>query len=258
MQVFDAARAATVMLVLAGSASATTNLVTNGDFAGDPGQINFNTSVAGWTSPGGSGGSYAFVFAPGTADSLTNAPVGTYGINPLWGPNDGSANGLPAASPVGGNFIGLDGDFQQSPLQQTITGLTAGKTYDLTFYYAFSQQYGFTGATTQNFSVNLGGTYADDGFTGGTTLTTPDYNLPSHGFSGWMQDNMKFTATGTSEVLSFLAYGSQPVPPFALLDGVSMTAGPEPADWALLLLGVGAVGGVARLRRRATLGNAAV
>jgi hypothetical protein len=256
MKFFDAARAATVMVVLAGSAGAGTNLVTNGGFestTNGPGQLGYNTNATDWTAPAGG---YTFLFASGGAD--TTGASGSYGGLTLWGPNDGSANGLPAASPDGGNFVALDGDFQDQPLQQTINGLVSGKTYEVSFYYAFSQQYGFTGATTQNLSVNLGGSYSGDAFTGGTTLTTADYNLPSHGFSGWMQDNLKFTATGTSEVLSFLAYGSQPVPPFALLDGVSMTAVPEPADWALLLLGVGAVGGVARLRRRATAPNAAV
>ncbi|HEY5290362.1 MAG TPA: PEP-CTERM sorting domain-containing protein, partial [Caulobacteraceae bacterium] len=86
---------------------------------------------------------------------------------------------------------------------------------------------------------------------GAQTLTTPSYDLPSHGFSGWMTDNMTFTATGSSEVLSFMAYGNQQVPPFALLDGVKLVKDlPEPSDWALMLVGVAAVGAVARARRR--------
>jgi len=244
MKLKIAAMAAMAGIALTASANAATNLVQNGDFAGAAGQINYNTSVADWTVPGDAGSSYTFVFAPGTADSLTNAPQGTYGINPLWGPGDGSANGLPAASPLGGNFIGQDGDFQVSPIQQTITGLTPGDTYQVSFYYGFGQQEGFTGATLQDWSVSLGG----------QTLTTPTYDLPSEGFSGWMHDNLNFTATSTSEVLSFMAQGNLPVPPFALLDGVSLSAVPEPAEWALMLVGIGSVGGLARQRRSARRG----
>jgi hypothetical protein len=247
MKVFDAARAATVMVALASSAGAATNLVTNGDFAGAPGEINYNTSVTGWTVPGDASSSYTFVYAPGTADNLSTTSVGSYGINPLWGPGDGSNNNLTASSPLGGNFIAQDGDFQNSPIQQTITGLTAGDKYYVTFDYAFSQQYLYTGATTQSWTVSLGA----------QSQNTASYNLPSEGFSGWQSDTMTFTATSASEVLSFMANGNLPVPPFALLDGVSLSAAPEPADWALLLLGVGAVGAVARTRRRGVSQGAA-
>jgi hypothetical protein len=38
-------------------------------------------------------------------------------------------------------------------------------------------------------------------------------------------------------------------PPFALIDNVQLFAVPEPASWALMILGVGAVGAIARRRR---------
>src|SRR5450432_716991 len=103
------------------------NSFTNGSFEsnGGPGQISFNTSATGWTVPAGG---YTFLYAPGTADTAS-APIGQYGQNALWGPGNGSANGLPATSPDGGYFIAQDGDFQVQPIQQIITGLTIGKVY---------------------------------------------------------------------------------------------------------------------------------
>lgn len=249
MKILTAALATAAALSLAAGAGAT-NLVQNGDFAtltNGPGQLTNNTVATDWSVPTGG---FTFVFAPGTAD--TTGSEGQYGALKLWGPNDGSANGLPAASPIGGNFAAMDGDFQRKPLEQTITGLTIGKTYAVTFWDAFGQQQGFNGATVQSLSVNLGGTFNGSGFTGGETQTTADVDVASHGFSGWVQQTFDFTATGPSETLSFLANGNLPVPPFALIDGVSMSAVPEPADWALMLLGVGGIGAMARARRAAT------
>jgi len=76
-----------------------------------------------------------------------------------------------------------------------------------------------------------------------------------HGFTGWRQESMTFTAQNTSEVLSFLAVGTpNGVPPFSLLDGVTMDAAsgvPEPGTCMLLLCGLLGGIGVRRSRRRA-------
>jgi hypothetical protein len=50
-------------------------------------------------------------------------------------------------------------------------------------------------------------------------------------------------------LLSFLAYGSPQVPPFALLDGVSLTATPEPETLPLLLTGLVAGAGLLKSRK---------
>jgi hypothetical protein len=54
-------------------------------------------------------------------------------------------------------------------------------------------------------------------------------------------------------VLSFLSTGTPGGdPPIAFLDNVSLTnTVPEPATWALMLVGVAAMGASLRLRRRA-------
>ena len=223
---------AAVLLGLVTSARAGTELVTNGGFEQTTlaGSHQFTTEVTGWTTNG-----YNFLFFPGTA--TTAGAQGQYGGLSLWG-----SNGFKDPSPAGGNFIGNDGAFEVDPVSQVIKGLTPGKTYDVSFYWAGAQQAGFNGATTEQWSVSLGRE------THGTAII----DNPNHGFTGWLHDTIAFTATDASETLSFLAHGTPDgVPPFALLDGVSMQAVPEPSS---LILGGGlaAFGGVRLLRSRLT------
>jgi PEP-CTERM motif len=215
------------------------NLVVNGSFEvnGGGGQINFNTSATGWTVPGTANSSYTFIYGPGTADTTTGVQ-GVYGNNALWGPGNGSANGFPSTSPDGGYFIAQDSDFQNSPIQQTISGLTVGNSYTVGFWWAAAQQYTFNGPNQSQWQVSLGS----------QTQSTAFDSISSHGFSGWMYQTFTYTATSSSEVLSFFANGSPAVPPFALLDGVTLNAStPEPGT--LALLGSGLLGAVGFARR---------
>jgi hypothetical protein len=236
-------------LALGLSSVARANLVSNGSFesvtdlSNNPistgGQVTTNVLLTDWTVPSGG---YTFVFPAGSADT-TGVP-GQYGTLSLWGPNNGSANGLPASSPDGGNFVGQDGAYQDQPIQQTVSGLTVGQQYSVSFYWAAAQQEGYTGATTEQWQVSLGSE---------TETTAATLSIPSMGFSGWQQTTLTFTADSTSDVLSFLAFGTPSgVPPFALLDGVDMEAVPEPST--VLLLGAGLAGlGLLQLRRRMKL-----
>jgi hypothetical protein len=200
--------------------SAHANLALNGGFesttGGASGQLGYNGfNATSWSVPAPSG-SYTFLYESGKADGPGSS--GQYGSVQLWGPDNGSNNGLTASSPAGGNFIAQDSAFQQGAIKQTISGLTVGAQYSVSFYYAAAQQYGFNGATFGHWDVSFGT----------ETHSTSTLNIPNHGFSGWLSQTFNYTATSTSQVLSFFADGGPVgVPPFMLLDGVTVV--PEPS-----------------------------
>ncbi|MBD3760257.1 MAG: PEP-CTERM sorting domain-containing protein [Rhizorhabdus sp.] len=193
-------------------------------------------------------------------DAYTNGNAGGAGGGDfaLWGPDSGSNNGL-INSPVGGNFLVADGSYLNRPVEQTITGMTIGQTYHLSFYWAAAQQAGFNGDTKEAWVVCIGTCgyttapgvdealaffNADAGNTDpsdphANNLGNYDANLivsgtdqifktgvvtnPDKGFTPWQFESFSFTATSTSATLSLLAYGT-PIgqPPFALIDGITI------------------------------------
>jgi hypothetical protein len=238
MQTISSVLTAITVLAVGVSAHAT-QFVVNGDFttlSNGVGQFDTNTTAAGWSSTNASNDHY-YNFVINKADVGSN---GIYGKLSIWDKANGGNNNWNGLAAGNGNFAALDGAYQNGPLTQTITGLTVGKSYTFSFNYAFSQQYNFNQDTVQHLTETLGG----------QTFVTSDYNLPEHGFSGWSKYSTTIKATNASEVLSFLAYGNKPVPPFALVSNVSLTAGvPEPATWTMLILGIGGIGAMARRRR---------
>jgi hypothetical protein len=223
------------------AAAVHTDLVSNGGFetttlTGSSQFSDYYTGnvVADWTTSG-----YNFIFFPGTA-TTTGAANQYGGALTLYGPGNGVANGY-ADSPTGGNYVAADGAYIVAPIQQTLTGLVVGQRYAVGFDWAAAQQTGFNGKTTELWQVSLGG----------ETHSTPVWDNANHGFKPWSHATIDFTATATSEVLSFLAVGTpNGEPPFSLLDGVTTTAVPEPASWALMIGGLGLIGGALRARRR--------
>lgn len=232
-----AAHADSLNLVSNGSFQQLSNPAVASEFGTEP---NLTASqkngqeVTGWTSTG-----YNFVFTPGSADTTGSNITGPYYVK-LWGSNNGGLNTI-AASPDGGNFLGMDGVYFPGAISQTINNLVVGSTTTVSFWYAGAQQYGYTGITTEGFQVSLGN----------QTVSTPMLTDSSHGFTGWQQQTLTFTPTSTSEVLSFLAQGTpNGEPPFSLLDGVSVHTNvtPEPSSLVFLLTGATGIGGL--LRRR--------
>lgn len=131
----------------------------------------------------------------------------------------------------GASFVELD-TFANSAMSQVInaTGLV-----ELTFWYAARPNVA-AGSNDLSFSLgNLSGTLLQ-GVAGGGTIEWIKYTgIADLGTSG--SATLTFTALGTSD----MAGGS--------LDNISVTAVPEPETVALMLAGLGLVGGVARRRR---------
>jgi hypothetical protein len=237
------------------------NLIINGNFqtftggfgGGNPSQLNDSvtggyTKLTGWTVGTDPSSVLGFLIASGTADTTGSHDVRFNDTFLLWGPGaaGGSvANGLTASSPDGGNFIALDAapSLRGAGISQSLSGLTVGASYSVAFYWAAAQQHGFDGATTESVQVSFGG----------QTQTTTTFNLPSHGFSGWMSKTFTFTADSANPVLNFLSLGGPDgLPPFVLLDGISVNAvaNPEPGSLTLMLGGLLSGLGVLRWKRR--------
>ncbi len=220
------------------------NLVTNGDFSsvtqGATSLIETNgygANLANWTTTS----NYSFLLTASQANAGFYNGLTTAAYYTLYtGPSSGTAQQISmyptiTASPMGGNFIAQDSNFMTGTLSQTISGLTVGHTYAVSFYQAAAQQSGYTGATTDQWVVSLGG----------QTVYSTQMSDVQGGFSGWSYVTDYFTATATTASLGFTATGTG-APPFALLDGVTMVDTPEPASWTVMLVGLMGLAGARR------------
>lgn len=201
--------------------------------------------LLGWATAG-----YNFVFLPNTAD--TTGSTGQYTVK-LWGPanNGTNAASLPLSSPTGGDYIGADGAYEVSAITQTINGLIPGQKVTVSFAWAGAQQSGFTGATSDMWTVSLGTVSASN-----PSQSTNVVSLLTEGATPWMDQTFTFVATSTSELLSFLATGTPAgQPPFALLANVSVSNVPEPAGIGVFLTGLAGLLLIARVRRIGAASN---
>jgi hypothetical protein len=249
-------------LAVALSAPAHANLVTNGGFVPVPsigtaksGLLSVNsTNIPGWTPKAYNTiglGFWGGVVGDGTAISIDLDQA-------LWAGNTGvrhymNVPNVTSVSSVDGSgwFLNIDSDPRfGNTMEQTVNGLIPGHTYELSFSQAAGQYAPDPDLQiTSWWRVGFGSSPLVD-----SAIMTVAAGDP---ISAWQSQTMTFTATSTSQLLSFLAQGT-PVggPPFSLLSGVSLTdttttsvPGPLP------VLGVAAAFGASRkLRRRNPLG----
>jgi len=214
------------------------DLVSNGSFEanGGLGQINGTISYAtDWSrtvlnNPDSEG--FAFIMN-NTADSVGAPSIFTpdSGQNvKIWGPANGSNNGF-TGSPDGGYFMVLDGAYGRSSISQTISGLTLGLQYELSFQWAAGQLTDSAGDFWAQLDVSFG---PDSASTGQTFVA-------SQGFSPWLTFTNIFTASSTSQTLTFTPSGPSGLQPVVLLDGVSLNAVPVPEPSTYLLGGMATV-----------------
>ncbi len=169
----------------------------------------------------------------------------------------GSANlqlyALAPPSPNGGNYVVMDADTvhgYNGTISQMATGLIVGRGYTLSFYQAAGQQTDNMGSATDWWSVDIGGTVSGNSVTGGTTFGSQTQNsifwrdqslLSTPDTPTWQKISYSFTATATSELISFtssslMSNTTNGVPPYLFLDGVMIS--PEPGSIFLTALGV--------------------
>ncbi len=237
--------------------SAQANLVTNGSFETTIGRLGNTTAV--FPNPPNSGmlSTSANITGP-TTTLLTLTGWSTFRdgiacvvlppdttLTQVCGPNNRfSGNKFwlsPGLSLDGGNYVFVDGDSTvTTALYQTVHGLTIGQSYHVSFWQAATQFTDQFGDTTEQWDVSLGGTIVDNTLNSAKIvgaehhLSTKMFNA-SKSFVGWNHETLTFKATAASELLAFLALGTPDgLPPVVLLDGVSMTAVPEPGTLALV------------------------
>jgi hypothetical protein len=187
---------------LAGAAHA--SLIVNGDF----------------TSPNVHGGYGSFATIPGwVSDSSDTLEVGASPIYGLSCETAGCQN-----LEVNANAI--------DTVSQTVTGLTVGDTYDLSWDYG-----GRNAGGPQQLDVSFGG-------------ASVGVNTSNGVDAFWTPNSVDIVATASTETLTFESINVGGAPSYGNeLTGVSLTTVPEPAAWALLLLGFAGLGGALRARR---------
>ena len=206
--------------VIAASHPAAAGIVANGGF--ELGTFTGGNSLAQQIQPGGSELS---------GWTISNAPATWYASG--WNNNPQQ---IPL-NPRTGNFgVSLaDGSVRTVNLSQTVN-LLPFQQYQLSFWVG-------------NYSLNNGPAGINVSITDGTSntiLLSENATAPATNGSIWVRHAFNFIADGTSNTISFSELNG---PSYIGLDDVSITAVPEPATRAMLLLGFAGIGFVACRRR---------
>src|SRR4051794_23577839 len=158
-----------------------------------------------------------------------------------WSVDSGSIDYIGGYWPAedGTRSIDLAGNSVGS-ISQLITGTVAGQSYTVNFWASKNPD---GGDPLRTGIVSFGGVDMPFAYSSSNSLSD----------MMWAPYSFTFLATGSSSSLSFAADASAGCCYGPALDNVSLAAAvPEPATWAMMLLGFGAVGWQLR-RRRSTL-----
>jgi choice-of-anchor C domain-containing protein len=223
MHKFSLFVAALSTAVLSAAPAQAANLLTNGGFEAP--------AIGGFFQNFGSGST---AITGWTVDQL-NAGENVDIVNGLFTP------GGPSPAFEGSQFLDLVGFGTLGSIFQSFTTV-AGQSYTLNFAYSHNLFGGDLSADAVVGLANggaLGSAIVQTGFSHSSGTAT---NLD------WRNFSLGFVAAGTQTTLVFLS-GTGGNNAGVLLDNVSVNAVPEPAAWALMIVGFGLVGGAIRRRK---------
>jgi hypothetical protein len=208
-------------LMASANAYAATNLVTNGGFES--------------ASNGSASGSNSSYYNIGSAPADHAVPM-DFGWNVPTNNVDIISYQAYGPAPTNGGSYGLDlvGYGSTGAISQTLSTV-AGQKYNFSFDYSSNP-----GISDPMAVVSFNGTTVGS-VTGG---------------KGWQEFSGAFTGTGSPAAFTFSeAFGGNNGGVF--LDNISVSAVPEPATWAMFILGFGAIGWTLRGNRRRVAAQAA-
>ena len=203
------------------------NLVSNGSF---------ETGSFGPWVPTNTSGTAPVVITYGNTNGY---PTGAFGEAIL-------PNTVASASPDAvGRYVAYFSSDTANPdsITQTITGLVAGRTYNLGFDY-YAPQNGINNPFDATLSLLINGSTV-------SSVTAGGNQQPATPGQTWFNFSSTFTpVTSGPATLSFNFRGLGTTAADFAIDRVFVTAAvPEPATWSMLILGFGLVGGAMRRRR---------
>lgn len=168
---------------------------------------------------------------------ITAPPTPIPGWTPT--PNVNVVNGTFASAAgnlakEGNQYLDLVGEGGSGSISQAFA-TTAGQVYNLSFWYSHNL---FSGLASASARLSVGSLSDSITHTGGTNADL-----------AWQRYTGSFTADAASTTLLFVNTAGGPNEG-VFLDGVSVTAVPEPSTWAMLILGFGVIGTAVRRRKQ--------
>ena len=173
----------------------------------------------------------------------------------------GAANLLVNGSFETGDFTGWTETGNLGFTSVTPSG-TGGYAAEDGNYFVFAGAVGSNNLLSQTFVDTPGALYIAAGYMASNGTIPSEFNIEINGDSNIVVDDSApqpytkyaFYFTGTG--LDTFAVSSRDDPSYIALDNFSVTAAtavPEPMSWALMLIGFGGLGAVARVRRQGAL-----